>query len=531
MGRVYRLTWLLIGLLIGIAYGPNLENDFVLDDLVMFQADAPQSLADAPRLLYTPVWHRNMSYFRPLTFASFTLDHALWYRNPIGYHATNLALAILSAWIFYRLLQYILPKNVALLAIGLWAAFPGHAEAILGIYNRSQMLAAGLIGLALYNLTMIWQPTRWNRAWAFAYGLATFLGLLAKESAIVVPGLGLLWIVWHRPERKCWPMLLLAFVWQSIFILVYLAFRYHALGTLGVPDVDAFVPEPGLLPKYLEHSRIFFEYIRLMVFPYPLSPDYPLVPTSQHITAFQYAAAWIFPICLGLASLSLFSTRQAWRLGGFCFFWFWINLLPVLHWTPLQIALAERLLYPASLGFCILLGFWAIRFRFISTVAALALCCIYLWATLSYGRIWQSNDALWTHTFQIFPTSYRAQIYQANVAARSQDWQTALDHYQRALSHHPNRTNLCLVYANQAQIYLELQEFEKAQALLFPILELFPEDRTANLMLGDLAMLHHDYRSALAYYKTIAFARNIWDREYASIMDRVQFCYQKIRQP
>ena len=77
---------------------------------------------------------------RPLTYFTFWLNFELGGKNPIGYHAVNLALHLAAVLLLYDVLRRLLDRPRALLAAALFAVHPIQAEAVNYIWARSTML-------------------------------------------------------------------------------------------------------------------------------------------------------------------------------------------------------------------------------------------------------------------------------------------------------------------------------------------------------------------------------------------------------
>ena len=523
---------LLVALLLILAYAPTLGNDFTLDDEVVKHGAYPRQLTEAIYLLWEPVPHGQLLHYRPVTFATFALDHALAGNRPGWYHLTNLALAILATLLAIRLLACWLPHFGALAAGLLFGLLPGHSEAIISIHNRSQMLSAIGMFATLICFCKVCAMGSSSRRWQIWGAISLWLGCLAKESALVTPLLAVLVIAWQRPARSRYPAIGLAILWQTAAGLAYLALRYQALGTLGMPGVEGFVAEAGLPTRYVNGCRALTHYLRLICFPYPLTCDYPWQPVTWHVTAL----VWPF-VAIVMAWLLWHKSLMA-RTIAFGWWWLVICLTPVLHIAPLQIPFAERSLYPASLGMAIV---WALL---LSRLARRQWLWLAITLTFMVGIDtnrscdWSSNGVLWRSTLATTPDSFRARIYLGAEQARSgknlamrgerqwatQAWQLAIGWYEAALQHRPNRLNQALIHHSLGQIRLWLGQRNQAKTSFAAVLALYPNYGPTWFVLGDVAYRAGRLEEALACYQKIPGPRNSWDQSYGPVTERIGKC-------
>ncbi len=505
----------LIFLITTIVYFPTLDNDFCLDDAVLFESSYPQSGQEVLLLFVEPVQHRLISHYRPVTFLTFAGDHFLWGKNPRGYHFTNIIIAAATASLVFFLIYQFFPLAPACMGALIFSIHPGHSEAVIGIYNRSQLLSTFFMLLALLAIARVIRLNKPNRAWMFFSAGAVLLGCLAKESAIVTPLLAILLIYTektfskHRakPSEKFSPILIRhlwgGIFWQLVAIMSYLLLRYKAIGSMGMPGVDGFLAGLAPLAIYVNITRIIGEYLRLAFFPFSLSCDYPLIPISFSWMAF------LFPLLLGGAfyifgkgqkkpnKTKEFSLIQISYFASFAFFWFIISLLPVLHILPLQIPLAERLLYPALIGFSFLsASLFQKRFRFFIIFVFL------VFSSLTFTRTfdWKDNHTLWTKVQKTHPESYRTLIFFGSEAARQENFDKARQYYIQALQKRPNRNNRILIYDNLATLDFQEKNYLRARLYIQNLFKDAPLYPRAWILLGNIAQKEKNYGEAFNYY-------------------------------
>jgi len=196
------------GLLLSI---PSLWCGFLLDDYAQFsmiekwypqRGDDWNLYSNLSSYLPLPWWtseHCRISFWRPLTSGLIRLDHQLFGRDAAFYHLHSLVwLAILLAGC--AALYTILPKQIAGLALLLYAVDECHALTTGWIANRHAVVSAGLgvIGLAAY--------AKWRlggRAWLMPIGVAGLVGsLLAGETGLSLLAYGVCFELFGGAGRR-----------------------------------------------------------------------------------------------------------------------------------------------------------------------------------------------------------------------------------------------------------------------------------------------------------------------------------------
>lgn len=197
----------LAGVLALLVYLPNLWNDFAWDDGYLIVGNPSVHDFTQARSWFFEPWsagsslgsgrEQNALYWRPLAQASYALDWSIgvWFTGrgvPLPFHVTNDLLHALAS-VFVALLAGRLARdlgatrtwfgaNLAALVAGcLYAVHPVHGEAVnLATYRTTLLSDAAVLGA-------MWLHLRRGHALLVAGALA--IGLMAKESALVLPGM------------------------------------------------------------------------------------------------------------------------------------------------------------------------------------------------------------------------------------------------------------------------------------------------------------------------------------------------------
>src|SRR5580698_4726485 len=131
--------WVVVGAI--AAFGGSLASGFHFDDYGMLQDPAVVSVYG-----WAHCW--SLWQTRPLTWFTFWLNYQITGRNPMLWHAVNLALHIACAVLLYRLLQQLWPE-AALAGALIFAVDPIQAEAVDYVYARAILLCTLFSVLAI----------------------------------------------------------------------------------------------------------------------------------------------------------------------------------------------------------------------------------------------------------------------------------------------------------------------------------------------------------------------------------------------
>ena len=405
-----------------LAFANAWPDILVFDDKLFAGPERNQELDSFYYAFTKDIWFfdgGNTGLYRPLLLLSLWAETRFFGDWLAGYHLSNIFQHLLVTLLVYGFFRHLLRRTsnqssssdlYALLAALVFAVHPVHTEVVNSIFNRSGMMVA-LFGLAGLWWLFHYLDTRRGWAW-FGLGVAYFLGMLSKESAIIIPGLAVALILLLTPGRlitrirKCLPVF-----WLLLPLALYLAMRAYALTTpemrsvtqtaegaefsamlnsVTLPDASAFLVFAGTLG----------ESMKVIVWPYPLHLYYSWPPTP---VVAGYAA---LHAALIIVSLVLLKWQRYGMAAGLAFFY--IAMLPAsriisIGYSPPHVA--ERYLYFPSVGLAILLAFAlrALTQRFgPRIVVSFGMPVLLLLA----GLTWERN-ADWVSDVSLFEAEYQ----------------------------------------------------------------------------------------------------------------------------
>lgn len=405
---------------------PSILNGFVYDDVWIVQdREVVHSLHPLGELLAAPFWPeaRGGYMWRPTTLFAFAGQWVVGGGSPAVFHAVSVVLygmvsglvALLGAWLFAPM--------VGMLAGILFAVHPVHVEVTANVVGQAELLAA--LGY-LVALAAAWERsgssdkgTRSVLLVAVVAGVA--FGLGAKEHVVTIPA-ALLAVWWRRGTRdgegfapvarREWPALI-----ASIVVIVgYLALRARfAHSAMAAGDLGPGMSHTSMLDRAVIMLPVSLEWLRLLFLPFQLSADYSpqhLVPDRSF--GLMHAAAamtWIAVV------VGTWRRRDRWPAAfvGVVMFAATISVVSNVI-VPLEVLLAERLLFLPSVGWALAIGGFlgAARFRnasvrrHVTTVAAATVVLAFAVRSVGRAGVWRTNEVFFRQLLHDAPDSFRA---------------------------------------------------------------------------------------------------------------------------
>lgn len=491
-----RRTALALAALAVLVYANAAGNGFALDDeFVIVNNEGVHGIKRIPAAVSQPYWPgapSRIGLFRPLTAVTFAIEWELWGPDPTPFHVTNFVLHALVTVLVFSLLLAIagggrgrLAPSLAGAAVGaaVFAVHPVHTEAVANVVGRAELLATAFV-LAAAVLYIRGDLTRTRRRlWggAVVIAVAYFLGLAAKEIAVMLPGLllvveagrglgrseggsmaappgefpghaarpvaGLGGYVARVQER--WPIFLAA----SVALAAHLGIRAMVLGTAVGNDAAPFFQPLSVADRLLTAVAVWPHYLRLMVFPAELVADYsPGVLMPAHGFNLDVAAGILAGAVAALAVAVAWKRARTVALGVA---FFGVAVLPVSNLViPIGVLLAERTLYLPSVGLALAVsGAWGWiateRPGWRPAVGAVLGLAVVLGSARTWVRTptWQSTETVMTTLAADHPESFRVQWTLAERLQAQGRTAEALERYALAAELLPSHYQLGLQYA------------------------------------------------------------------------------------
>jgi len=433
-----------------------------------FQFDDVHTILENPHLDRWQTFIGHLDHMvRPVLYATFLIDRALYGESPMGYHLLNLLLHLGSGLFIYWILTRAVTEDT--LGLPFWASLlflihPIQTETVTYISGRASGLMSFFYLLALFfyiKAEEVQDVPKTYRLYLLGAMASFVLSLGSKETAMTFPLALLLWdMVIYRLRGASlrapilsrhllfWIVLLLAAGW------VWIHPRYSTLAQFS------FTLRP-LWDNLL--SEVHAAAYALMLFFCPWKQNF-----DHDLPVFHSLFQWPLPLDVlilgGLSTAALIAMRRL-PLFSFGIMWFFIQLLPTTL-IPRADLLSERNLYLASIGFIpamvvlvarlterLMTVATSPRVRFGSNVIAVIIVLVLCLFTYQRNVLYRDQVSLWTDTVAKSPQKARPHNNLGHAYALLGDWDRAIEEFRTAAQLDPDYT---LAKKNLRDAYLHL---------------------------------------------------------------------------
>jgi protein O-mannosyl-transferase len=408
--------------------------------------------------------------YRPLTTLSYLLNYGVFGNGPrpAGYHWGNLALHAVNVALVYALGVTVLGETAPAWALAaIWGLHPLLTESVTNIVGRADLLAAfGVLAGFLCYVRSAAATGRRRLAWLAGIAAAQAIGLFSKESAVVLPGVMLVYgLIWF--DRTTWRRLAPAYAALALPFAAFFYLRAQAHLHMVVPFTDNPLVDADFWTARLTAFKVIGKFLWLFLWPARLSADYSYnaVPLfGWQAWTWEDAKALIgLAVCLGAALGAVILAvrrRRAEKPMLFFLVFFFVAILPTSNLVVfIGSIMAERFLYLPSVGLagCVAAAIYALGqtpLRGPQTArvawAALWLVCLGLAArTYARNQDWKDELSLWTSAVTVTPGNAKAHYNLANTLEILPGRQPeAIAEYQAALRIDPNHADVHYNLAN-----------------------------------------------------------------------------------
>ena len=427
----------ILGVFAFALYANTLGHSFAFDDMVVVQGNkfTQQGLAGIPKMLSTfywaGYWDYNNGLYRPLSLIGFAIQWQFFKNDAGWYHVVSVLLYVITILLLFSTLRRLLSKHspmVAFVASLIFAAHPTHTEVAANVKSQDELLC---FIFALLTIRLILKDIDSRSSGNVFLACACFaLSLLAKEGALVFLGAIPLMLYffrdmeWKAIARKMAPLVVVSIVWLALhqWVIHSNAPPVHAYNL----DDNSLVGAPTFFEREATAVYMMGRYLLLLFFPHPLSYDY----SYNEIPIVSFANARAIVPLLVYATLAVVAIRELKKKSfvsfGILFFLITISMTSNLI-ILIGATMADRFLYVPSLGFCIVLTYFWVRFLGVPDgresslaftnpkfIPVYALLTIYSYETYTRNWDWHDNLSLFTTDVQSSPGSARTHYNAGN---------------------------------------------------------------------------------------------------------------------
>ncbi|MCS5710832.1 hypothetical protein [Candidatus Berkiella aquae] len=477
-GLFFGATLLAVAILISFLYWKGLNGPFLLDDLQSIEG-AQLTTFSWGQLIDISLQNDSGPLGRPLSIASFALNHYFFGLNPFYYKLINLFIHILCGFaigLFIYLLMTLIPKakpfakRISFFTALLWLIHPLQVSTVLYPVQRMTQLCHLCIILGLNTYL-------WGRIRQFtdkSYGLLLMaisyvwffpLALLCKETGIIFP----------------WYVFLIEY-----FLLKYKGAaqnglylkRFHQLFCLGLlfsflfyywyhleTNLALFADKNiTLFDRLLTQLNVLVFYLKLILI--PQLADMGLYHDDFGvITGFNLQTVLCSVLLFSLAIVIYIGRKRA-PIISFGIAWFFVSHAIESTILPLEMVFEHRN-YLASVGLLLIPIYYFVPFMSKVTTAPKRIYALFsfllfaMLATITLQRsiIWSSSGTFLQESLLHHPLSPRVHIEIANVLLQEQQFGLAFESLEEAARLDPYNAGIAL---HKILIHCQLQSVPPA---------------------------------------------------------------------
>lgn len=388
-------------------YTPAMSGGYVFDDLRLIPKNPQVRLTE----LTWGNMQKVMDTSRPVAMLSFAFNYYFDGYAVAGYHATNIAIHLLTGLFLYLFLKQTMQLSVLraqgermpwlpLVAASLWLVHPIQTQTVSYIVQRMNGLAAMfyVLGLLMYVRGRLADGKFVQWSLFAGCGVAAILAMGSKEIAATFPCVVFLY-EWYFLQDLDWRWARRASLGLAGIILVFglLLYLNPLFAQTGVLQQGYSLYPFTMGQRVLTEFRVVVLYLSLLLLPYPgrLNLDYDFPLSYSLVEPLSTLASLL--LLIGLFLFAIVRARKD-RLLSFCIIWFLVNLFIESSVIPLDLVFEHRLYLPSMLAIVAgVIGFRRVlaNKKQVGLAFLVAVFCLFsLWS-------WQRNG-VWGDSFALF---------------------------------------------------------------------------------------------------------------------------------
>lgn len=462
--------------------------------------------------------------YRPLSLVTFALEVEFFGKpttdvsakqeflgNPGLSHFINILLYCISLVILFNVLSKLFRDysakfwylSIPFITTLLFAAHPLHTEIVANIKGRDEILAF-LFSIAALNSVINYIDYN-RKTELFNSVVFIFLGAMSKEISITFLAVIPFSIYFFRDVKLS--KILISIIPIFAGVIAYMIIREMVIGGQAEINATQLMNNPFLDSTPSErYATVFYTlllYLKLMVFPHPLTWDYyPYHIEIMNWTNWVVILSLLIYVLLGIIAIVGLRKKSIYSFSIILF----LTTLSITSNLFFNIGafMSERFIYVSLLGFCIVVAYLISEklpnkvnhlhnYRKISSVILIVILFAFSVKTISRNRVWENNLTLFENDIKISSNSakgnstYASELYKLSEDAEALG-DTALRNKYLAMS---------------------IPYFEKA-------IEIYPDYSEALVRLGNIYYkLYGDYKTMFDYYiltlKSSPLNADVWN--------------------
>lgn len=383
----------------------------------------------------------NISYeksYRLPSIIIYMINYRLFGDSWSGWHASNILFHVVNSILVFFFMKLLLSNRIiSIISAAVFLFHPVLSEAVIVPSSNEDIILATMLLLSMiyyirYRIYDNGMPLGYLLSLVFC-----FIAVFTKEPALIFPAIIIIYDFGVLSKQK--KISIKTITGYIPFVLVcatYFFIHYVLLGHYRSGSQTLYIGD-SIFINLMTMSKVFFTYIRLMLFPVNLNLGYYF----SHVTSFFVFGMILRSLMIILMIALLYYSFKKNRKIFFLYCWILVFLMPSMNLLPvLQFnLLAERYLYVPVIGFCGILGYAFHRIILSKTkkagylLVAGLLCC-----------------------------------YTIVIELRIRDWSSERKLYEKAVKNAPeniyHRWNLAMVYLGEKDYDLAIQELAEIES-------------------------------------------------------------------
>lgn len=453
------LSILIIVLFLFGLYFPLIDFDFInFDDPLYVSENTFVTTGLTKENIKWAFTNFDSGHWHPLTWLSLQIDAQFFGVTPFVYHLDNIMLFIISAVIFWILLNQLFPQKLLLATLVTLIVFshPFRLESVAWISERKDLLSL-FFGLSAIWAYVVYQKNKTK----LNYSAVTFfflLGLLAKPSLVFLP---LVFFV-----LDWWPLRKIKFSYKEKIFWILISVLFSLIVLFAQNQVGAIrsVSDISFFERIIGSFSRFWMYFYKTFYPKNLSVFYPYQKFSFFIS--------ILSLCcfFGISFFS-FTKRNKYPYLLFLLAWWVLALLPVIGVIQVggQLIADRWTLWPhigMGIAFLGLSEFFARKYSAFLNASLLMLLVICVYKTKIEIPSWQNSETLFQRALKTNQNNFMAHTNLSAYYSSQKKLNLAKHHAEIAVnqnsSYPPALNNLGKQYALQGNHVAAEKLFKKA---------------------------------------------------------------------
>lgn len=452
-------------------------------------------------------------HYHPLTMLSYSAEYNLFGLNPKPYHAVNLILHILNAFLVFAFIWMLTKQNfVAFITALLFAIHPMHVESVSWISDRKDLLCS-LFFIGAMCAYLMYLKKGGNKFYLITL-LMFLLALFSKAMAVTLPIV--LFAIDYFMDRKISKKTIIE---KIPFLVLSLIFGYLSIQSQKASDALGDMDAISVTDKLLFSSYSIIMYIFKLVSFFDLSAfyNYPLSENGKYPMIFYTA-----PFLLAAFIYLIYKMNCNKKVIYFGIAFFLITVALVLQIIPAgNVIMADRYSYLPYIGLFFIIASainyfitdetkakWIKPVVLTGSIIFFGLCSYY---SFSRTKVWHDSLALWTDTIKKNPDAALPYSNRAALFLRNRQFENAVSDLNHAILIRPKYVS---AHYNRGLALKEMGKFNEAVADFSFVLQNKSRDVVsvymmrgeANMYAGNALDALNDFTEALKYNPNIAQA-------------------------